>query len=277
VTAVAIWPEDGQLWVIADTRISSDPGAVLTDVASKIYGLPVVCRPPNLLGTLHKPQPYFEGTFGVAFAGSSLAATQTIAMASSCLTQLVAQGASDGPSASDVAQFVQRIGNEIGRQVAERSNFQSLNFELAIFGWCPQLRRFAVYKLFPDPHGNPPGTTLALKQALPISIEHLVTLGNGGARVAAQVDELRATGGLLKHKPKIAIARILEADDRADLVGGSLSIASCIAQPGGFQMYSWARPSTPPNVGMRLVYNGLDVDDILGEVGPYRINFVGFG
>jgi hypothetical protein len=42
-------------------------------------------------------------------------------------------------------------------------------------------------------------------------------------------------------------------------------------------MHSWARPSTPPNVGMRLVYNGLDVNDVLGEVGPYRINFVGFG
>jgi hypothetical protein len=69
VTAVAIWPENNQLWIVADTRTKGD---VLTDAASKIYGLTVICRPRNSIGTHHYPEPYFQGTFGAAFRGQRL-------------------------------------------------------------------------------------------------------------------------------------------------------------------------------------------------------------
>jgi hypothetical protein len=267
VTAVAIWPEAGQLWVVADTRLSGATG-VLTDSASKIYALPVVCRPPNMLGTLLGSEPHFEGTFGVAFAGSSLAATHTIATATSCLNQL-AGVETDGPSVREVAMFVQMIGSAIGNQIAAGMSRPRLEFEVAVFGWCRNLGSFAIYTLRPDPNANPPMLCLGLEEHLPISSADVVTLGDGGSRLS---DERAKIIGVVHLKPKVALASILEREGPTGTVGGSLSIGTCVARPGGFQIRSWAKATSN---GVHLTYNGIDVHDT--TVGGYRINFRGYG
>jgi len=174
-----------------------------------------------MLGTLLGSEPHFEGTFGVAFAGSSLAATHTIATATSCLNQL-AGVETDGPSVREVAMFVQMIGSAIGNQIAAGMSRPRLEFEVVGLWLVPQPGQLRDLHSEARPERQPSHASLGLEEHLPISSADVVTLGDGGSRLS---DEMAKIIGVVHLKPKVALASILEREGPTGTVGGSLSIA----------------------------------------------------
>src|SRR5262249_23646793 len=86
MTVIAIWYEqsDDAIWSVADTRISR-PGCsgghvVQTDSGAKLFSLPISCRELAANPFLRR-MPYYNTTFGFAFAGDVLPAAMTIATA----------------------------------------------------------------------------------------------------------------------------------------------------------------------------------------------------
>jgi len=217
-----------------------------------------------------RTEPHFVSSFGLAFAGDTLPALMTYATLTTCAANLTANGHTDPPSVRDIAELAQRIGTEIGREAAEgHNNTCCLEFEAAVFGWCPQLRRFAVYKL---KSGKELDTRLALQieETLPKGPADLVTLGTGGPRVVKQVEISAATSQT--RAPLWAMKSMVSADDRTSDVGGGLSIACCSANPAfGVELYGWARP-VPGHLSPAFTYNGLDTERVFGSIGRHFVN-----
>lgn len=63
-----------------------------------------------------KMVPNYSQTFGFAYAGDTLPALMTYAMAASWSESLIAQAHTDPPALLDIAKMIQNLGNLIGKQ-----------------------------------------------------------------------------------------------------------------------------------------------------------------
>jgi hypothetical protein len=152
MTVVAVWlePTEQLLWSVADTRISQ-PGSsggttIMTDSGAKLFAIPIRCHQPRT--DLRKHELY-SSSVGYAFAGAVLPATMTLATASTFLQNLTTVGSNDPPRLSEIVAMIGRLAERFSKEALASSSGEYGKFAAAVFGWCPILDEFAIYKLEP--------------------------------------------------------------------------------------------------------------------------------
>jgi uncharacterized protein YgbK (DUF1537 family) len=73
---------------------------------------------------------------------------------------------------------------------------------------------------------------------------------------------------ITKRVPRRVIDKMV-AEGRDRTVGGATSIG--MAHQHGFEMFSAVEPVTPGQPAARRIFNGLDLDTEVGQVGPYVV------
>lgn len=274
VTAVAIWhePTHTALWAVADTRISisTEHGAVVrTDFASKLFSLPVVCAKSSYL-TDQMKEMRSSHTYGFAFAGDAVPALMTFATASTFLANLVSDKDAPPPSLREISEFVRKLGARFGLETAGSRNRDKIDLEIAVFGWCPVSKAFAIYSLTAKNSSDRNDLTLAEK--FPIASDQITTLGSGGTSLLEEVERLRQ-----KHSghdrsstmyPKLALQNLVRSNTRSD-IGGSISIATVNRRE--FILLREIRPPTDGELVATVPYNGIEPEIEFGPIGAYQI------
>ncbi|MGE1156564.1 hypothetical protein [Pseudomonas kitaguniensis] len=220
MTLAVIWYREnfGQLWCAADTRISGD-ARVLTDSGPKIFPVPVVCH-ESLSSTKWRVCKRYS--FGFAYAGSTLAAMSTHAIASAC-TQNFAQkmGLNKPISVESVANLYADIGT---RQIIEMSSrqgaleFQSQSFfDAFIFGFCPSENRFVAFVIVSSTAGGAFHFNIA---RVVLGDRNYLPIGSGESEFVSLMTELKGN----KDAGVITTLReMVKRETRKD-VGGHLQI-----------------------------------------------------
>jgi hypothetical protein len=93
------------------------------------------------------PKTLYRSSVGYAFAGDVLPATMTFATVSTFLQNLVTVGSYDPPRLSEIAGMVGHLAERFSREALFSSNSRYGRFSAAVFGWCPVLKQFTIYKL----------------------------------------------------------------------------------------------------------------------------------
>lgn len=143
MTLVSVWLAPNKLTCATDSRISGDT-STLTDVGGKLFVVPVKCK-------YLESGKWIDGvsyTLGFAFAGSTLLANNTQALAST-LTQIFTSKDFDIPSALTVARLYAKCAEHAISDMNWRSSDHKF-FESIIFGYCPIEREFICYKIEPN-------------------------------------------------------------------------------------------------------------------------------
>jgi hypothetical protein len=214
MTLLVCHRDDGVVTLLADTRISGDLGA-LTDSGPKILGVPVVVSQ-----AADAPSPPVRAMFGFAFAGSTLAAMSTCALASSCLQSLVTPETPRIPSALEVARLFGRVGTRYIREI--QSPFEA--FLVGPPEGDGQPRAFSLAPTLAD------GLVAMQCQQLDPARRGLWALGSGARPYVAWAQARRGAWE--------TIIETVEAFIRANVdpkVGGHLQCGRCDA--GGFSPY----------------------------------------
>lgn len=273
MTVVAVWfePTEQVLWSVADTRISA-PGpsggtTIMTDSGAKIFAIPIHCHQEIMDASFRKKTLYYSSV-GYAFAGDVLPAAMTLATASTFLQNLTTVGSNDPPRLSEIAAMIGSLAERFSKDSLASSNGAYGKFAAAVFGWCPILDEFAIYKL--EPRLTSSTFQMECEELRPKDNSTVVLFGSGATRLTQQIDYIRKHGDKFHRTariPKLA-AEALIAQDVGD-VGGSLSIGA--ATRNGFRLYSHVTPIVPGKPEAKISFNGIDLHPDL-MVGHYMIS-----
>jgi hypothetical protein len=118
----------------------------MTDSGAKLFAIPIRCHQPRM--DLRKHELY-SSSVGYAFAGAVLPATMTLATASTFLQNLTTVGSNDPPRLSEIVAMIGRLAERFSKEALASSSGEYGKFAAAVFGWCPILDEFAIYKLEP--------------------------------------------------------------------------------------------------------------------------------
>lgn len=151
MTVVVMWLEnpDGPIVCAADTRLSG-PSAAISDCGPKLLAVPVITW-SQVKGAKFAASP--ARTFGFAFAGSSLAALGTHALATACTQNIVVTkpGNARTLGIEDIARIFARAAEHWLQDAAWRTTTAaSLLFESAIFGYCRASNSFRAFAVAPQ-------------------------------------------------------------------------------------------------------------------------------
>ncbi|HWE72952.1 MAG TPA: hypothetical protein VG328_07320 [Stellaceae bacterium] len=267
MTIAVIWREDGLQWCAADTRlVAGHDDEPTTEIAAKIYAIPVVVR---ALDTELKPrQPHYWTQYGFVYAGAMLPATMTALTASTLLQQLARPGdRADPPTFEQIAEFVCRLAK---RFMADRLQFGSDGiFSAAFFGWCPHAMKYKIAHI----DGRNDAGSFRVEMFYPpppqTDGDPWLVLGSGAPTFASTLAEYQKTEKhITKRIPRRVIDKMVaEGADRT--VGGATSIGA--AHQYGFELFYAAEPITPGQPAARRVFNGLDLDTEIGQIGQYIV------
>jgi hypothetical protein len=144
MTLIVCWSNQDILYCLGDTRISQSAETV-TDTGTKIFLVPIkthVYNDSTVTSTSHH-------TLGFAFAGSTLLASNTHAIASTC-TQLLHNSEDKCiPSLLSIARIYAKVGEYVTKDANSRKHRHFLNFQALIFGFCPVERKLQLAELSP--------------------------------------------------------------------------------------------------------------------------------
>src|SRR5262249_10367261 len=135
-----------------------------------------------------------------------------------------------------VAGMISGLAERFSRDALGASSGKYGKFTFAIFGWCPVLSRFAIYRS--TPHYESSRFYLESSETLPRDTSTVVSFGSGEARLKEHIANIREHGDRFQRTgriPKLAIEALLGQDQVGD-VGGSPSIG--IATKVDFRLYS---------------------------------------
>jgi hypothetical protein len=263
MTVVAVWFEanDGVLWAVADTRITSTSTPVQgvyvrTNSAAKLLSLPVACRALSHDPNCELP-PYYETNYGFAFAGNPVPALNSFVTASSILQQLTSAIKAMPPSAQQVAEIVNGVVNNYLSEAWSNDRVYP-GFEYCIFGHCPINNCFEIYHMTTKPGAL--SADINQTRILPRTQDKIVVIGSGQERFEVERSRIMNDGdefGRTGRYPKLAIEAIVRSEVAMD-VGGSLSIG--IASRRRFQHYAWVSPIEPGKSAAKITINGLEID-----------------
>jgi hypothetical protein len=273
MTIAVIWQEDGFQWCAADTRqVAGAEDAPQTEIAAKIYAIPVVvtARDPDF----KRRMLHYWTEYGFVYSGAVLPATMTAVTASTFLQKLTRPGdRGDPPTFEEIAELVCRLAR---RFMAERRRFGGDGlFSAAFFGWCPHEMRYKIAHI----DGRNDAGSFRVELSFPPPPETdgdpWLVLGSGASTFRETLAAYRETEG---HATKLVPRRVIErmvAEGQDPTVGGATSFG--VANPLGFELYCAFEPVTPgePAGGWRRIFNGLDLDREVGQVGQYIVATIG--
>lgn len=270
MTIVVLWYREkyDQLWCAADSRISTK-GATTTDSGPKVLPVPVACRIPIAEAEF---APLHTLSFGFAFAGSTLSAISTHALATACTQNLAAKTADQSPpSLAAVANLFRCVGEHYVKDMSSRMAGNSANvsqyfFEAVIFGFCPVKKAFQGFAIAPNLTG--PEFQMVIGE-LVIRPKYFHPMGSGAERfveLSRKLDQTHKNPGVIT-----TLREMLATEEQPD-VGGHFQIG--IARRQGFEL--WPILNLAPGLMNRTVtFLGWDVDAI-GLLDGYRIGYQAF-
>jgi len=272
MTIVAVWEEDGHGWMAADTRFANDSGTITSDSGAKLYSLPIRCHRPGGDGSLRVA--HWWSSYGFAFAGAVLPASMTAVTASTLLQQLVGPANTQlPPRFEEIAEFVRSIASKFAREHYDAHQREGALFSAGMLGWCPYDEKFKVAHISPFDGG---GGTFDMKvtfPAAPQSGEAWLLLGSEGAKLSFDL-EYQQVAHSRARRPILAIENMIAKN--GSLVGGALSLAVCQpSSPAGVTLLYRLLPQVPGAPAARRVFNGIDLDKELSQVGNYQVGVIG--
>ena len=265
MTIAVIWQEDGLQWCAADTRlVAGSNDTPTTEIAAKIYAIPlaVSALSPNL------QQPHYQTQYGFVYAGAALPASMTAVTASTFLQKLARSGErTDPPLFERIAELVHRLAK---RFMADRRQFGGEGiFSAAFFGWCPHAMKYKIAYIDGRNDAGSFRVELSYPPPPPTEGDPWLVLGSGASTFAATLAAYRATeANITKRVPRRVIEKMV-AEEREPTVGGATSIAA--AHQHGFELFYAIEPVTPGQPAARRIFNGLDLDTEVGQVGQYLV------
>jgi hypothetical protein len=277
MTLVAVWKVKERVYAAADTRIKGALG-VLSEHGPKLLPLIVSCKEPGGDGFFTKQS--HHTTLGYAYAGATLPALSTHALANTLLQNLVGQAGSPPPAMDSVANSVAGIAKRYIREIGEASGVNAF-FSAVIFGWCLSLNRLRAFQLTPSIVGNQVEVT-AIEHNLCKANSHII-IGSKPELLRQQIEKMRpsfypGTAAELEILREIDLPRralqslIAQAVDPT--IGGLLQTGW--ATKNGFEPTSHMVPHLPPVPGKTaaLTVLGFDMDDF-GHIGAYFPSLAG--
>lgn len=273
MTIAVVWQEDELLWCAADTRIvAGKQSHAVTELAAKIFSIPVKAA---ALGEDGPRSPHYATQYGVVFAGAVSPATLTVANASTLLQYLVRPGdRSDPPRFEEIARFFARLSEHYMKERRfhlGESRLEDCVFFAAIFGWCPHTSSFKVALI----EGRTDAgfrVEISFPEA-PNSQRPWVVLGSAAASfwtIFEQYERSEQHGG--KRIPRRVIQQMVENNVDAT-VGGSTSLG--IAWQHGFELFYSVEPIVTNAPTSTRIFNGLDLDREVGQIGDYLVGMKG--
>lgn len=270
MTAIAIWCNhevEGNpgLWIAADSCVSTSDGSVLIEDATKVFGLPIVCRSAGEDGLF--TERYYTHTYGYCFAGDTLLGQNAYLSLVPLLGNLVSS-ASYIPSLADVANYVHAYlsctFDDCKVVRAERSFF-----EVALFGHCHRTGTLSAYhyyissfetsehRIICKPHEN-----MQEKEFLYLGDEK--THMNSQIADAFSVDhtpmevfDAAARGIRLSRIPRYIIQSHI-SDESFPTMGGDLQLG--IADKLGFRAFPLCKPGVTGQASIRYLGRELTPD-----------------
>jgi hypothetical protein len=146
MTLAAVWRVDEQIYAIADTRISRSPGSILTEHGPKILPITVLCKQEDPSSMVERIS--HGTTFGFAFAGATLPALSTHALANTLFQNLLGQTGSPPPGLDEISSSIAEIGLRYMREIGEVAGLAAL-FSAIVFGFCIKTSRFRAFEIRP--------------------------------------------------------------------------------------------------------------------------------
>jgi hypothetical protein len=266
MTLVAVWKTENRINAIADTRIGCSAGRSLTEHGPKILALPVSCKQPGADGDFSNE--VFRTSLGFAFAGATLPALASLALASTLCARLIAAPGAPHPSLHEIANAVGVIALQYIREVGQHTR-DDPRFTSIVFGFCMRTSRFLAFELTPVLEPNQVNMTVT-EHDLGAS-NHVVIIGTSSDHLRDRINQLREAAEhqvLIDDAPTRALKDVIA--ERVDArVGGSIQQAFVWEQ--GFVPMATA---TPQESGFTFNVLGLDVSTAF-KVGAYRVGMMG--
>jgi hypothetical protein len=256
MTIAVIWQELGNQWCVADTRLVGGNDRPTTEIAAKIYAIPIVVA--ALDSDLDPLEPHYRTQYGLVYAGAALPASMTAITASTFLQKLGRSGPrADPPTFEQIAELVHRLAK---RFMADRRQFGSEGiFSAAFFGWCPHAEKYKIAHI--DGRNDAGSFRVELSYPPPPQTDGdpWLVLGSGAPMFASALVAYRSTERAML--PRRVVDKMV-ADGQEPTVGGATSIG--MARKYGFDLYCALELT-------RLVFNGLDLKTEVGKVGEYYV------
>lgn len=277
MTIAVIWQEGGYQWCAADTRlVTGSANKPTTEIAAKIFAIPVVVTAMDQEN--FRRTPHYWTKYGFAYAGSAFPASMTAVTASTLLQSLARQGdRSNPPTFEEIARFVHRLAERFMKERRQFSELIGQNadeglFSAAFFGWCPHEMKYKVAYI----DGRIDGgfrVELTFPDAPQEEGDPWLIVGSARETFNNALEEYRQTElHITSRLPRRVIDKMV-AEGKNETVGGSTSIG--VAHKTGFDILWVVEPITQGQPPARRVFNGLDLDDEIGQVGQYLVGFAG--
>lgn len=142
-------------------------------------------------------------------------------------------------------------------------------FSAAFFGWCPHQQKYKLAHI--DGRDDSGGFRVELTYPTPPQLDGdpWLVLGSGNRTFQSTLVQYRNTEEhITKRVPRRVIDKMVyEESDRT--VGGATSIG--MAHQNGFDLYFTAEPIIRGQPAARRIFNGLDLDTEIGQIGQYHV------
>lgn len=272
MTIAVVWQEDGRQWCAADTRLVVHDDKRTTDIATKIYSIPVTAS-IMVPGSIARVS-YYRAEFGFMYAGAALPASMVAVTASTLLQKLVYPGIpSEPPHFEEVASFVCGLSKHFMAERRQHGGEANGIFSAAFFGWCWHSK---VYKLA-HINGRDDAGSFRVEMNYPPVPEKdgdpWLVFGSGSTKFNETLTAYRAAEEpITKRIPQRIIDKMVTGEtDPA--VGGATSVGA--VYQGAFELFFAAEPITPGQPDARRIYNGLDLDTDVEGIGRYFVGLNG--
>lgn len=255
MTLILAWRTNAGLCVLADTRISGG-GEIQTDAGPKIFLTPIVIN--QWVDGQFETEKANRPTLGFAFAGSTLSAQSTHAIAVTCLQNLVARQPGEHPTVEDVAAFYARCGAQLVDERRSHRAVSGYEFAGVIFGRSALDETCEIFevsvRIGQDGKAIGEYEKVVLDQTAPLYL-----LGSGQRAGLDLVNEALARGDLVQ--PGEILRKMVASPDLVD-VGGHLQLA--VSARDGVSL----RPILRGGLNVSFKVLGLDIAT-LGHVGQF--------
>ncbi len=267
MTIAVVWQEDGYQWCAADTRlVAGADDKPTTEIGSKIYVIPLAASALNPDSFVRVP--HYVTQYGFVYAGAALPASMTAVTASTLLQKLARPGGrGNPPTFEEIAIFMHRLSR---RFMSERRTFGAEGlFSAAFFGWCPHTEKYRLAHI--DGRDDFGGFRVDLSYPDPPEKdgEPWLILGNAKPKFETSLNSYRnCERHIGKRVPRRVIERMV-AEQSEPTVGGATSIG--MAHQRGFELFYGLEPIVRGEPAARGIFNGLDLNSDIGQVGQYLV------
>lgn len=188
MTAVICWFDNaGWPWIVADSRFSYPGEAaeqILIDEGAKTFSFPLIVRKTWGFGEL-----IHFANIGLAFAGNTLVAQNTMLCSASVCGNLVHQeNARSILSLDHIAELVAKLSQRFMRDLAVLRGANART-EFALTGWCPLKETWRIFHIMPVVEE---GVQTKIVEFVPSNTDDLLLLGDHKIEVQEEIVKARA-------------------------------------------------------------------------------------